>query len=84
MEDNQYIPLPEDFMSMRCMDNFYEQFWVSQDDIYIDFVFRRVFSLNLSTKQKLNLVKCTFNAWPYAYKSFFSALSLFLRNKLGF
>ncbi len=84
MEDNQYIPLPEDFMSMRCMDNFYEQFWVSQGDIYIDFVFRRVFSLNLSTKQKLNLVKCTINAWPYAYKSFFSALSLFLRNKLGF
>ena len=83
MEDNQYIPLPEDLRSMRCMDNFYEQFWPSQGDIYIEFVFRRLFRLKISTKQKIYLLKCTINSWPYAYRSFFSALYLFLRNKLG-
>ncbi len=82
MEENKYIPLPEDLMSMKCMDNFYEQFWTFQADIHISFLFRRVFCLKASIKQRINLIKCTIIAWPYAYRSFCNSSIRFFRKLL--
>ena len=79
MEENKYIPLPEDLMSMKCMDNFYEQFWTFQADIHISFLFRRLFCLKASIRQRINLIKCTITAWPYAYRSFCNSSILLFR-----
>ena len=78
MEEKQAIMLPKDLMSMMCMADFHERFWESRGQINIDFGLLS----KLSKEQKLNLVKCWLNAWPYALSSLCGRLSYKLRSLL--
>jgi glycosyltransferase involved in cell wall biosynthesis len=64
MEEKQTIPFPEELMAMRCMPDFFEQFWLSKGVINLNFEL-----LATSEKLKERLMKCWEDAWPYATHS---------------